>query len=79
MLREPSRQVEEITEQQAAAIQRAMQLYAINCVECHGASGEGLNTALPINDPSVRAKSDDELFKTIARGGRDGDGRLRLG
>ncbi len=68
MLREPSRQVEEITEQQAAAIQRAMQLYAINCVECHGASGEGLNTALPINDPSVRAKSDDELFKTIARG-----------
>ena len=68
MLREPNRQVEELDAQQTAAIERAMELYAVNCVECHGASGEGLTTALPLNDPSVRAQSDEDIFKTIARG-----------
>ncbi|MCL4238171.1 MAG: PQQ-dependent sugar dehydrogenase [Anaerolineae bacterium] len=68
MLREPNRQADELTQQQTEAIARARELYAANCVECHGASGEGLNEALPLNAPSVRAQSNSELFKTIARG-----------
>ncbi len=68
MLREPNRQADELSTQQAEAVARATELYAINCVECHGASGEGLNEILPLNAPSVRAQSDSELFKTIARG-----------
>lgn len=68
MLREPNRQIETLDAQRAAAIERAMQLYALNCVECHGASGEGLNVTPALNDPAVRAKPDSELFKTISRG-----------
>ena len=68
MLREPGRQADALTAQQAEAVARARELYALNCVECHGASGEGLNETLPLNDRAVRAKPDSELFKTIARG-----------
>jgi len=68
MLREPNRQVEELDAQQAAAIERATDVFALNCVECHGAAGEGLNVTPALNDAAVRAKSDSELFKTISRG-----------
>ncbi len=68
MLREPNRQAEQTDTLRTEAITRAMALYAVHCVECHGASGEGLNETLPLNAASVRAQTDSELFKTIARG-----------
>ncbi len=54
MLREPFRQRNTLTEQQQAAITRATALFALNCVECHGAFGEGLNENLPLNTRDVR-------------------------
>jgi glucose/arabinose dehydrogenase len=67
-LREPYRQRDTLNAQQQAAINRAAELYAINCVGCHGTLGEGLNQALPLNNRDVRLKPAAELYKTIARG-----------
>ena len=68
MLREPFRQRDTLTEHEQAAIDRAIVTYATNCVECHGAFGEGLNNALPLNNRDTRRKTHDELFLTISRG-----------
>jgi len=65
-LREPNRQVEAATEIQTIAIIEATDLYAENCVVCHGASGEGVGVY-----PSLSAASTmdtETLFKTIERG-----------
>ncbi len=68
ILYEPLRERSTQDEQQRAALDRAMRLYAANCVECHGAFGEGLNQNTPLNTTAVRAQAYSDLFKTIERG-----------
>jgi mono/diheme cytochrome c family protein len=43
-------------------------LYAQECVACHGADGLGTSLAPALNDPQVRAKSEDELRRIILYG-----------
>ncbi len=43
-------------------------VYAQNCVACHGADGLGTNLAPALNDQTVREKSLDELDRTIRYG-----------
>jgi len=58
------------------SIQRAVNLYAINCVMCHGATGEGNGqiAALLANKPAnltldvTQNKSDGALFLTLTNG-----------
>jgi glucose/arabinose dehydrogenase/mono/diheme cytochrome c family protein len=68
MLREPFRQRDTLTNRERAAIARATDVYAVYCVECHGAFGEGLNQNPALNDRAVRQKDAADLFKTIERG-----------
>jgi len=43
-------------------------LYAQQCVACHGGDGLGTNLAPPLNDPTLRAMSLDELDRIIRNG-----------
>lgn len=51
-----------------ATLQAAITIYASSCVACHGADGLGTNIAPALNDPLVRAKSVDELTRTVTFG-----------
>jgi cbb3-type cytochrome c oxidase subunit III len=47
----------------------AVQIYAANCVACHGAHGEGTPLAPALNDPVIRAeRTADQLNQTISLG-----------
>jgi cytochrome c oxidase cbb3-type subunit 3 len=51
------------------ALAGGVQLYAANCIACHGANGEGTPLAPALNDPVVRAeRTADQLNKTISFG-----------
>jgi mono/diheme cytochrome c family protein len=47
---------------------RAIQTYAGECVACHGEDGLGTALAPALNDPAVRAKSTDEIQRSILNG-----------
>jgi len=49
-------------------LQTAIQIFASNCVACHGADGLGSAIAPTLNDPAIRAKTADELTRTITFG-----------
>ncbi|MBI5943219.1 MAG: c-type cytochrome [Chloroflexi bacterium] len=49
-------------------LQTAIQIFASSCVACHGADGLGTGIAPALNDPAVRAKTADELTRTITFG-----------
>ncbi len=50
-------------------LSNAAQLYAANCVACHGANGKGTTLAPVLNDPKVRTdRTADQLTKTITLG-----------
>ncbi len=52
-----------------ARLSNAAQLYAANCVACHGANGKGTTLAPALNDPKVRTdRTADQLAKTITLG-----------
>ncbi len=51
-----------------ATLQAAIQLFAANCIACHGADGLGTAIAPALNDPLVREKAADELTRTITLG-----------
>jgi mono/diheme cytochrome c family protein len=60
-----------------ASLARGKELYTINCLQCHGATGEGngpiaafLINFKPANltSPVVQAKSDGSIFLTISNG-----------
>src|SRR5512138_601875 len=60
-----------------ASIARGKELYTINCLQCHGATGEGngpiaafLINFKPANltSPIVQSKSDGSIFLTISNG-----------
>lgn len=68
ILYEPVRVRHAQDEQQQFALNRATQLYATNCVSCHGAFGEGLTQNPALNTTAVRTKTDADLFKAIEQG-----------
>lgn len=47
---------------------RGVQVYAANCVACHGAAAEGGALAPALNMPEVRAKGGDELQRIVLYG-----------
>ncbi len=52
-----------------AALAMGVELYAANCIACHGANGEGSPLAPALNDPVIRAeRTADQLIKTIGLG-----------
>ncbi len=52
-----------------AALAKGVELYAANCIACHGASGEGSPLAPALNDPVIRTeRTADQLIKTIGLG-----------
>jgi mono/diheme cytochrome c family protein len=50
------------------AIQRGIDVYAAECVACHGADGLGTGLAPPLNDLAVADRGADELSRTIDLG-----------
>ncbi len=51
-----------------ATLQTAVQLFAANCVACHGADGLGTGIAPALNDPLVREKTADDITRVITYG-----------
>ena len=51
-----------------ATLQTAVQLFAANCVACHGADGLGTAIAPALNDPLVREKTADDITRIITYG-----------
>jgi len=51
-----------------ATLQTAVQLFATNCVACHGADGLGTGIAPALNDPLVREKTADDITRVITFG-----------
>jgi mono/diheme cytochrome c family protein len=49
-------------------LSQGLQLYAAECVACHGADGSGTALAPAINDPVLREKSADELERILRNG-----------
>ena len=68
MLRESFRQDRKTQETQGEILNAAIDLYAVNCVNCHGPRGEGLNINPALDTRLVRYQDRDELAKVIARG-----------
>ncbi len=53
----------------AADLTAGEKVYKTKCVMCHGEQGKG-GGALKINDPKVLSKTDKEIRKVIAEGGK---------
>lgn len=51
-----------------ATLQTAVQIFAANCVSCHGADGLGTSIAPALNDEDTRSKTADELTRTLTFG-----------
>ncbi len=52
-----------------AALAKGVELFASNCIACHGANGEGTPLAPALNDPVIRTeRTADQLIKTIGLG-----------
>jgi len=68
IVREPARQVQAAAEIRVAAVAEGLDLYATNCVVCHGAAGEGMAAYPALDNEGVRLMDDDDIFRTIERG-----------
>ncbi len=51
-----------------AVLQTGVQLFAANCVSCHGADGLGTSIAPALNDADTRAKTPEELTRILNYG-----------
>jgi mono/diheme cytochrome c family protein len=65
---EPLQQEEIRTQLEVQAVTSAADIYAENCVVCHGAAGEGIGTIPPLNNEALRTMPDTQLHKIISRG-----------
>jgi mono/diheme cytochrome c family protein len=68
MLREPSRQIEAAEHLQTIAIQEGTDLYAENCVICHGASGQGFGAYPALGNEGISTMDEKTLSHIIERG-----------
>jgi mono/diheme cytochrome c family protein len=68
MINEPARIMQSQTEVLNIQLDEAMTLYAENCAVCHGMNGEGIAAIPALDSSALRAKSVDEIYKTISRG-----------
>jgi mono/diheme cytochrome c family protein len=67
-LKEPSFQGAIMTDMRTDSIVAAADMYAENCVVCHGASGEGIGTIPVLDSEALRTIPAEELHKIISRG-----------
>ena len=73
-------------EADAVSIERGRLLFSVNCVQCHGANGEGngiIGGAIvwpPANltSTAVQSKADGALFLTISNGISGADGQIHM-
>lgn len=65
LLRESDQQQQAAQELRIEAVTTGIDLYAENCVICHGAAGEGLGATPPLAGTGLE---NDTVFKTIERG-----------
>ncbi|HHW85236.1 MAG TPA: c-type cytochrome [Chloroflexi bacterium] len=68
IVREPARQVQAAQDIRTAAVAEGLDLYATNCVACHGAAGEGIAAYPALDSEGVRLMDADDIFRTIERG-----------
>ena len=68
IVREPARQVQAAEAIRVAAVAEGLDLYATNCVACHGAAGEGMAAYPALDNEGVRLMDAGDLFRTIERG-----------
>jgi mono/diheme cytochrome c family protein len=68
IVREPARQVQAAETIRTAAVAEGLDLYATNCVACHGAAGEGMAAYPALDNEGVRLMDAEDLFRTIERG-----------
>ena len=68
IMREPSRQLEAAEEFKVISVREGADLYAENCVACHGASGEGLGAYPALANQGIQTMDAEVLTKIIERG-----------
>jgi mono/diheme cytochrome c family protein len=68
IMREPARQAQEAEEIRTAAVEEGLDLYAANCVACHGAAGEGMVAYPALDNEGLRLMDAADIFRTIERG-----------
>lgn len=67
-MREPNRQIAAEEHFREVAVEEGTDLYAENCVICHGAAGEGLAAMPGLNNEGVGSMDYETLFRAIERG-----------
>lgn len=67
-LTEPFRREQTTTRLHVETLATATDLYAQNCVVCHGASGEGIGATPALSNPALREADTEDLHNVIARG-----------
>lgn len=67
-LLEPSKQAQIAAGFQDQAVTSATDIYAENCVLCHGTAGEGIGQMPALNTDGLRGMTEDDLYRVVARG-----------
>ena len=65
---EPGKQENLSDQLRTTAVSLSTDIYAENCVVCHGASGEGIADNPALNSDAIRNMSENDLIKVISRG-----------
>lgn len=65
---EPRRQDETVQAHINRSVEGVIDIYAYNCVECHGPYGEGFDIYPALNDEIVRQKDTLQTYRVIERG-----------